>query len=447
MAPPKWAAHCFPQSFGNGPSAACRASSISAENGVALKIAVFSTHTCPLAPLGGWETGGMNVYVRELGRSLAARGATLDIFTRRQTADVADVVEFAPGARVIHIDAGPQRHVDKYDILDYLPEFACGIQRFRALTGASYNLIHSHYWLSGRLGVLFADRWGVPMVSTFHTLAQLKNRVAETAAEREQTVRFEIERRTMAGSDHIVALTDVDRQQMLRHYGSQAPIVVIPGGVDLARFSPQPREAARSALGLEPKSKVLLFVGRIQRLKGLEVLLRAFALLHDIDAQLVIVGGRRGTTHESREIVRLQHLAVKLGVAERTRFVGAVAHEDLPLYYSAADVCVMPSSYESFGLVAVESLACGTPVVATRVGGLTSIVRDGETGLLVPWRDAELFSARLRQVLLEPGLHSHLAGNARASVMGYGWDRIAEGHLALYDEVRLARRAAVASRG
>src|SRR5262249_19631967 len=196
-------------------------------------------------------------------------------FTRRQATDVADVVEYTPGARVIHIDAGPHRHVDKYDILDYLPDFACGIQRFRALTGSSYDLIHSHYWLSGRLGLLFKDRWGVPMVSTFHTLAQLKNRVAESAAEREQAVRDEIERRTMAGSDRIVALTTVDQQQMMRHYGDQAPIVVIPGGVDLGRFTPLPKATARARLGLRADHKIVLFVGRIQRLKGLEVLLRA----------------------------------------------------------------------------------------------------------------------------------------------------------------------------
>jgi D-inositol-3-phosphate glycosyltransferase len=421
-------------------------------------------HTCPLAPLGGWETGGMNVYVRELGQALAARGVAIDIFTRRQTADVADVVEYAPGARVIHIDAGPHRHVDKYDILDYLPDFACGVQRFRALTGASYDLIHSHYWLSGRLGLLFADRWGVPLVSTFHTLAQLKNRVAETPAEREQTVRYEIERRTMAGSDRIVALTDVDRRQMVRHYGhcgALAPIAVIAGGVDLERFSPlaslgpglgpgadrRPQSTLRSQLGLSPVARTVLFVGRIQRLKGLEVLLRAFVRLNDLDAQLVIVGGQPGNSHESREIARLQHLATRLGVAERTRFVGAVAHAQLPMYYRAADVCVMPSSYESFGLVAVESLACGTPVVATRVGGLTSIIRDGETGFLVPWRDADLFAERLRRVLQDDPLRQRLAARARESVLGYGWDRIADEHVALYAEVRAARRQAVATSG
>src|SRR5438105_7747956 len=230
----------------------------------------------------------MNVYVRELGRALAARGVVIDIFTRRQATDVADVVEYSPGARVIHIDAGPHRHVDKYDVLDYVPEFACGVQRFRALMGVSYDVIHSHYWLSGRLGLLFADRWGVPLVSTFHTLAQLKNRVAESNAEREQAVRSDIERRTMAGSDRIVALTSVDRQQMIRHYGAQAPIVVIPGGVDLEGFQRLPHLEARAELGLDPAAKVVLFVGRIQRLKGLDVLLRAFERVEDPRATLLV---------------------------------------------------------------------------------------------------------------------------------------------------------------
>jgi D-inositol-3-phosphate glycosyltransferase len=388
----------------------------------------------------------MNVYVRELSRALGARGVSVDIFTRRQTADVPDVVEYSPGARVVHVDAGPHRHIDKYDVLDYLPDFACAVQRFRALTGASYDLIHSHYWLSGRLGLLFADRWGVPLVSTFHTLAQLKNRVAESAAEREQAVRSEIERRTMVGSDRVVALTAVDRQQMVRHYGALAPMAVIPGGVDLARFRPIERKEARQALGFDASSRMLLFVGRIQRLKGLEVLLRAFARMSDLDARLVVVGGQRGTGHESREISRLQQLAVKLNVADRTRFVGAVSHQHLPLYYSSADVTVMPSSYESFGLVAVESLACGTPVVATRVGGLTSIVHDGETGLLVPWRDPDLFASALRRVLGDEALRRHLAGQARESVLDYGWERIADEHLALYADVLAERSLRVAAR-
>jgi D-inositol-3-phosphate glycosyltransferase len=410
-----------------------------------VRVAVLSAHTCPLAPLGGWETGGMNVYVRELGRALAERGVGVDIFTRRQTSDVPDVVEYAPGARVIHLDAGPHRHVDKYDVLDYLSEFACGVQRWRALTGISYDLIHSHYWLSGRLAVLFAEHWGVPMVSMFHTLARLKNRVAETAAEREQEVRYEIERLTMAGSDRVIAATPTDRTQILRHYGELAPISVIPGGVDLAQFAPRPRREARAALGLDAEHKILLFVGRIQRLKGLEILLRAFAQLGELDARVLVVGGQPFGGHEAREITRLQGLARRLGIAERVTFTGAVAHERLPLYYAAADVTVMPSSYESFGLVAVESLACGTPVVATRVGGLVSIVRDGETGLLVPWRDPALFAESLHALLGDAELHARLSGAARASVLRFGWQHIADAHVALYGEVLSARGSGLAA--
>lgn len=386
----------------------------------------------------------MNVYVRELGRALGARGVSVDIFTRRQSSEAPDVVEYAPGARVVHLEAGPRRHVDKYDVLDYLPDLACGIQRWRALTGLSYDLIHSHYWLSGRLGLLFADRWGVPMVSMFHTLAQLKNRVAETAAEREQTVRFDIERRTMAGSDRVVAATEVDRAQIVRHYGHLAPIAVIPGGVDLSRFRPLDQARARANLGLAEAGRVLLFVGRIQRLKGLEVLFRAFALL-GVDARLLVVGGLPSSSHEAREISRLEQLAARLGIAERVSFVGAVPHERLPDYYAAADVTVMPSSYESFGLVAVESLACGRPVVATRIGGLRTIVRDGETGLLVPWRDPTLFAEALGRVLADDGLRARLSAAARASVLHFGWDHIAEQHLGLYADVLAERaRAAVA---
>lgn len=413
---------------------------------MSLRVAVLSTHTCPLAPLGGWETGGMNVYVRELGRALGARGVAVDIFTRRQSSDAPDVVEYAPGARVVHLEAGPRRHVDKYDVLDYLPDLACGIQRWRALTGLSYDLIHSHYWLSGRLGLLFGDRWGVPMVSMFHTLAQLKNRVAESAAEREQSVRFEIERRTMAGSERVIAATELDRAQIERHYGALAPIAVIPGGVDLARFAPGDQGAARAGLGLAADGRVLLFVGRIQRLKGIEVLLRAFSMLQDIQARLVVVGGRPNTTHESREIGRLEQLAARLGITERVLFAGAVPHAELPMYYAAADVTVMPSSYESFGLVAVESLACGRPVVATRVGGLRTIVRDGETGLLVPWRDPAMFAEALRSVLLDDRLRARMGAAAPASVARFSWDRIGDEHLAVYEDV-LAGRAARAVAG
>lgn len=390
----------------------------------------------------------MNVYVRELSRALANRGVELDIFTRRQSCDAPDVETFAPGARVIHLDAGPRRHVDKYDVVDYVPELACGVQRWRALTGRSYDLIHAHYWLSGRIGSLFHDRWNVPLVSMFHTLATLKNRVVENEAEREQDVRQEAERRTMLASDRVIAATDVDRAQILRHYGAVAPISVIPGGVDLDRFRPMDRAAARALIGVR-EPRMVLFVGRIQRLKGLEVLIRAFRqVIRDpatADTRLVVVGGLPDTagtrpSDEARELARVQRLAARLGVSEKVSFVGAVQQELLPHYYAAADMTVMPSSYESFGLVAAESLACGTPVIASRVGGLTTIVRDGETGFLVPWRDPSLFAERIQLVLSDPLLRASLAARARPSVERFGWDRIAEQHLAVFHEL-LAERS------
>ena len=221
----------------------------------------------------------------------------------------------------------------------------------------------------------------------FHTLAQLKNRVAETAVEREQAVRFEIERRTMAGSDRVVAATEIDRTQILRHYGQPAPIEVIPGGVDLDLFTPRPGHSSATTAGARADEKVLLFVGPHPAAEGVGDPAAGAAALSDLNARVVVVGGQPSTSHEAREITRLRDLSTRLGIQDRVTFTGAVPHERLPTFYSAADVTVMPSSYESFGLVAVESLACGTPVVATRVGGLTAIIKDGETGLLVPWRD------------------------------------------------------------
>lgn len=396
----------------------------------------------------------MNVYVRELSRALAGHGVQVDVFTRRQSVETPEVVEIATGARLIHVDAGPRRHIDKYDVVDYLPEFTCGVQRWRALTGARYDLVHAHYWLSGQVGVSLARSWRVPLVAMFHTLAELKNRVAETAAEREQQARFQVERETMRRADRIVASTELDRAQILRHYPDAGPITIIPGGVDLDHFRPLGREWARRRLGISPRRPVILFVGRIQRLKGIEIAVRALAHLRgrepDLDPELRVVGGlpgglERGTGHEQRELARLQRLAARLGVADHVRFVGAVQQRDLPLHYAAADLTVMPSSYESFGLVAVESLACGTPVVATRVGGLVTILRDGVTGRLVPWRDPRLFAEAMLPILQDGSIRERMAAAARESVLGFDWRQIAADHLGLYRAILREDTLATAS--
>ncbi|MDP8923842.1 MAG: glycosyltransferase [Chloroflexota bacterium] len=414
-----------------------------------LRVAVLSVHTCPLAPLGGWETGGMNVYVRELSRELSRLGVKTDVFTRRQDPDIPDIVALGEHARVIHIEAGPPRSIDKYAVVDYLSEFACNVQRYRNFLGARYDLIHSHYWLSGRLAALFKEHWSVPVVAMFHTLGDMKNRVAQDAAELEQQIRVDIERRTMAMADRIIAATKVDREHMVQGYDADPRrISIVPGGVDLELFRPGPWAAARAALGLGSEP-TLLFVGRIQRLKGIDVLIRAAHLLGEAAGppRVLIVGGAgRGASEEARELARLRALVDALGMADRVRFVGAVDQARLPLYYRAADVTVMPSTYESFGLVAVESMACGTPVVASRVGGLATILRDGENGMLVPWRDPRLFADKIGAILADPALADELSRGALATAARYGWSAVAERTLAIYDCVtrRPARRASTA---
>ncbi|MGE3272063.1 MAG: glycosyltransferase, partial [Chloroflexota bacterium] len=314
----------------------------------------------------------MNVYVRELCRGLGRLGVATDVFTRRQDPDVPNVVELGELSRVIHVDAGAPRHRDKYAVVDDLPELACNIQRYRNFVGARYDLIHSHYWLSGRLATLFKEHWRAPVVAMFHTLGALKNRVAQDAAELEQQIRVDIERRTMANADRIVAATEIDRTHMLEAYGANPrKIAIVPGGVNLDVFVPGSREEARRALGLGSEP-TLLFVGRIQRLKGIDILVRAAGMLRSEigPIKVLLVGGSgdlsgQQTSEEARELARIREIVQELNLGDTVRFVGAVEQARLADFYRAADVTVMPSTYESFGLVAVESMACGTPVVAS----------------------------------------------------------------------------------
>ncbi len=410
-----------------------------------LRVAVLSVHTCPLAALGGWEAGGMNVYVRELCRGLDRLGVATDVFTRRQDPDVPNIVEIGEHSRVIHVDAGAPRHRDKYAVVDDLPELACNIQRYRNFVGARYDLIHSHYWLSGRLATLFKEHWRAPVVAMFHTLGALKNKVAQDSAELEQQIRVDIERRTMANADRIVAATEVDRSHMLDGYGADPrKVVIVPGGVDLGLFRPGSRADARKRLGFGPEP-MLFFVGRIQRLKGIDILIRAAAALRDdLGMVRVVIAGGTGdaggqqTSEEARELARLRTLVDELDLKQVVQFVGPIQQPELPAYYRAADVTVMPSTYESFGLVAVESMACGTPVVASRVGGLATIVHDGENGALVPWRDPRLFADRIRPILTDPTYAASLQHGAIQTAQTFSWDAAAGRTVSVYDSL-LAR--------
>ncbi|HLZ10116.1 MAG TPA: glycosyltransferase [Chloroflexota bacterium] len=403
------------------------------------RVAMLSVHGCPLARLGTREAGGMQLYVRALSRELGRRGVGVDVYTRRVDPALPTVVPFGSNARVIHLDAGEKSQVDKSTVFDLLPEFVCNLQRFRRAEGIDYDYIHSHYWLSGWVGNLLAPRWNVPHIAMFHTLGRLKNRALGENTESE--ARSDVEARIVAAVDRVIASSEHERQALVDLYGARRDRVeVIPCGVDLGLFRPGDRDLARRRLGLT--GEVILFVGRMDPIKGLDLLLQAVALLKDRPTmRLVVVGG----SGAEDEMARDQALVARLGIENQVDFRGSVEQEDLPFYYQAADVCVIPSHYESFGLVAIESLACGTPVIGSMVGGLPTVIRDGDNGLLVPWRHPSEFAERIDTLLSDGPLREALSSRARPSVLKYGWGAVAQRIMSTYQDVTLARQPAMAS--
>ena len=383
-------------------------------------IAMLSVHTSPLDMPGRTkDAGGMNVYIQQLARELGQSHINVDIFTRRANQSTPHIVHLSPRVRVIHVDAGPAESIHKDELYNYLPAFAQRIDDFRLSTGKRYDVLHSHYWLSGVVAMQLAQRWRVPHITMFHTLAHLKQ-LANPGAQ-EPPLRLEMERRLIKQVDRIIAATSEERAQIIRHCGATSgQVQVIPCGVDLQRFTPYDRKKARERLDWKQDSPVLLFAGRLDPFKGPDLLLRAAALMKE-RAQVVIVGGKKT---DDQEISQLSQLATDLRIAKRVHFLGARPQQELPMLYSAADVTVIPSYHESFGLAAVESLACGTPVVATRAGGLTTIIRNGETGYLVP-RSPGFFAERLDALLQQPALLEKMRQAARPSALQYSWKRVA----------------------
>jgi D-inositol-3-phosphate glycosyltransferase len=382
-------------------------------------IAVISVHTSPLARPGTRDSGGMNVYIRELSRQLCRRAHTMDIFTRRTDPDSPQIVEIDERTRVIQIEAGPLV-AEKGSLHRYLPEFRSGLIRFQEEQGRSYDLIHSHYWLSAWVGQALKARWNVPHVIMFHTLGEAKNRAH--LSEREPEYRIAGERLVAQGADRIICASEGERKLLIEQYGvSPLQTVQVPCGVDTDHFRPRSRAAARRRLHLPADEPLVLYVGRIEPLKGIDILLRAAAET-DGRFHLLVVGG---DSKDARRKAELERLAQEMGITERVFFQDAVSHEQLPMYYNAADICVVPSYYESFGLVALEAMACGVPVVASRVGGLLETVRDGETGYLVPWRCPEPFAERLEMLLANEPLRRSLGRMARAAVERFRWSEVA----------------------
>ena len=393
-----------------------------------MRIAQIAYHTNPFAPLGGRHTGGMNVYVRELSRELTASGHHVDIFTRRE-GEAPPEQEIAPNLRLVHLPAGRPEPLDTEGTAPYVHDFARELCAFAEEQPGGYDVVHSHYWQSARAGALLARQLHAPHVVMFHTLGEVKNRARVTEAE--PRTRIHHERVVAAHAAAIVTASDHERGLLEHHYGADPErIVSIPCGVDLDRFRPRDRRECRRALGIESDRPVLLWVGRLEKLKGVDVLIDAVAQLDDPRVLLLLVGGDEGAAGLRAE---LEAQAAAAGLAGCVRFTGPVAHEQLPAYYGAADVCVVPSYYESFGLVAVEALASGTPVVASRVGGLVSTVTDGVNGYLIPWRCPEPFAEKLEVLLRNPELRANFGRAARRSAERFRWSAIAAEMEALYE--------------
>jgi len=393
-------------------------------------VAMLSVHTSPLDNPGSTkDAGGMNVYMRELASKLGHRQTTVDIFTRWTNEHSPRIVQLSTNVRVIHIKAGPITPIHKNELYQYLPEFIHNIETFRRSKVRQYDVLHSHYWLSGVAAMQLAQRWAVPHVTMFHTLARRKQ--LANPKEKEPALPLEMEQQLIKQADRIIAATADERMQLIRYCGAtSSQVEVIPCGVDLRLFVPQNKLEARNTLGLPPSQPVLLFVGRLDPFKGPALLLRAAAMMEE-EAQVVIVGGK---LEGDNELEQLKSLSFDLDISERVHFLGARPQRELPAVYNAADVTVMPSYHESFGLVAVESLACGTPVVATRAGGLTTIVRHGETGYLVP-RCPGFFAERLDTLLQDRVLLERMRLAARPSVRHFSWKSVADQVSSLYQEM------------
>ena len=404
---------------------------------LSLRVAVLSFHTSPLALLGGAATGGMNVYVREVSARLARDGAAVDVFTRREHAETPTVVEFAPGTRLIQIEAGAAKPLHKQNLIALTGEFASGVAAFAASEGVRYDVVHSHYWLSGVAGEELAGWWDVPHLGMFHTLGEIKLRAR--ASEHEPAERLEAELRLVQSLDKVIAATEYERRLLRQIYRVPAArIEVIPLGVDPEWFTPGSRTDARRALGMPVDEQIILAVGRVEPLKGFDILIRAFGELTDRSGvRLVIIGGDESVR---AEFDRLEAIADEVCVRDAVTFLGAVDHHLLPNHYRAADVVVMPSFSESFGLVAVEAMACGVPVVASRVGGLASTIADGRTGYLVPWRCPEPFAEKIELLLRNEPLRDALGASGVERMRGYSWDSVAGELIALYASVIRARR-------
>jgi D-inositol-3-phosphate glycosyltransferase len=410
-----------------------------------INVAMLSYHTCPLATLGGKDTGGMNVYVHQLTRTLGKLGVRVDVFTRSQDEHVPHVLhDLGYHNRVVHIPAGPEVPLPKAELERYIPKFVQGIKSFAESKNIQYDLIHSHYWMSGLAAIELSQAWNIPFLHMFHTLVLMKNRIAKTPQEMEGEYRILGEKKVISKANRIIAATLAEKSQLEFLYEApSSKISVIPPGVDTRHFYPIPKDEAKEVVGVPEDSHTILFVGRIEPLKGIDKLIQAISIIQNngelrcCPHNLVIIGGEPNAKPEemNAEMARLQDMVEDLGIKNFVIFLGKQDQQMLPYYYSASEIVVMPSHYESFGMVALEAMACGTPVVASQVGGLAFLVRDGETGFVVPGNDVQMLAKRLVELIKDKELRNKLGNKSAEYAQLYAWETISENMIEVYNQV------------
>jgi D-inositol-3-phosphate glycosyltransferase len=404
------------------------------------RMAILSVHASPLARLGGFKTGGMNVYVRELASELGARGIKVDIFTRFSAINQKKIdYSLGENVRVIHALAGPKQPLSPEDVYVHLQQFTAEIIAFTTQENVHYDILYSHYWLSGWVAQQLKELWRTPFVQMFHTLGHMKNRIAGSDPPRYYAdARINTEMKIVRWADQLIAATPAEMAQLRWLYrADRRKITVAPPGVNTSLFHPIATEQAKERINVSPEERLLLFVGRIEPLKAVDTILDA---LHYIQVhqplllehtRLIVIGGEP----EDRELQRLQRMAAELNLAQIVDFVGARDQSQLPDYYAAATAVIMPSDYESFGLVALEAMASGTPVIASQVGGLAFLVHEGETGFLVPVRDPVTLAQRIAALLADPARAQRMGEAAARVAADYSWSAITDRLLPLFEQL------------
>ena len=403
---------------------------------------MISVHTSPLATLGGTDAGGMNVYVRDLAIHLGRKGVAVDVFTRRSSPHPPRIQTMEDGVRIVNLDVGPPEPVDKNQLFDLLADFAEECALFALTEGLRYEVVHAHYWLSGVVAGVLQTFWNVPTVLMFHTTAEMKNAVLGNG-ERESELRHQTELELLRQADSVIAANPDERAELVWRQGAdEEKVCTIPPGVDLGLFRPLDWHESRAKLGWPLKERIVIFVGRIDPIKGIDTLVDALPLLQEPDVHIVLIGGDLDQIGEPvGPLADVRDRVTSLRMARRVRFLGAQPQNMLPLYYSAADVVAVPSRYESFGLVAVEAMATGTPVVASAVGGLTFTVNNGVSGYLVPFGDPVALARALDKLLEDDDLREGMGFQAVIDAQRFSWDTVADQVLHVYSRLAEGHRA------